>query len=284
MRGKAILVTAIAVAAMAFGFASAEAGFKKTSIKGSGHLSEEIHEFKNLRGVVNATWGDIDLQIGDENRLEVTMEDNLHQYLELDVDRGILKIRFRKGIRLKTRKPMTMKLTLGELEKAVLTGSGDMEAEDLVCEDLEITLSGSGDVDFDRLRARTLDATLTGSGDFDMRDVELGRASMLLSGSGDLEMRELKAEACEMRVTGSGDIAASGEVDDLKMTLTGSGDANAGKLRCENAVVKLSGSGDGRLEVTGTLTARLTGSGNFRYHGDPEVNKRVTGSGDLIHR
>ncbi len=285
MRGKALITAGtIAIALLAFGITGAEAGFKVKRVKGSGHLSSEVHEFKNLRGVVNGTWGDIELTLGDENRLEVTMEDNFHEYLDLDVRGGVLKIRFEKGVRIKSRKPMTMKLTLSSLETAVLSGSGDLEAEDLVCEDLELKLSGSGDVAIEGLRARSLDATLTGSGDLALRRADLGDASLSLTGSGDLVARKLEAGNCEVSITGSGDIRVGGKADALRLRLSGSGDADAGKLRCGSAQVRITGSGSGHVQVTDRLKATLTGSGDLRYSGDPRVSRQVTGSGDLIHR
>lgn len=282
MKARACILFVMMAGLIFASVADAKAGiFEHKRIKGSGQLSTETHDLDNLRGVINTTWGELEIRIGAEQGLEAEMEDNLHEHLVLDVDDGILKIRFAKGLHIKPRKSMRMKLTLGELEYVALTGSGDLSAENLQCRDLALKLTGSGDISINRLEAREVDARLTGSGNLTLAALDARSVDLLLSGSGDVDAPDLKADELAVSLSGSGDSSLSGRTKEQELRISGSGDYHGGKLASDLASVRVTGSGYARLDVSEQLEVFISGSGDVRVSGRPEISKRITGSGDL---
>jgi len=113
----------------------------------------------------------------------------------------------------------------------VLRGSGDIDVEDVICDDCDVQLVGSGDFDIGRLDAKEVAVSLTGSGDMEMNLWNVATTSLALKGSGDIKtvfMDGCKQVDCELH--GSGDIKLSGEVAHFNHHKVGSGDIDTSGL------------------------------------------------------
>lgn len=114
----------------------------------------------------------------------------------------------------------------------VLRGSGDIEFDDLLCDDSHVELVGSGNIDVKRLEAKTSDVTLVGSGDIDLGLCRVLSTRLGLKGSGDINVdfnEGCQVVDCELR--GSGDITLKGVVSRFSQKKTGSGDIHINELK-----------------------------------------------------
>lgn len=122
------------------------------------------------------------------------------------------------------------------------SGSGDIRFGELIVQDdIEMTSTGSGDIDADYLECENLSLHLTGSGDFSAQlDTEIFtarttgsgmiiasgscfRADFNTTGSGGVSAEDLDAEEAYIRITGSGDTTLKDGAHLKEIRMTGSG-------------------------------------------------------------
>jgi hypothetical protein len=252
------------------------------AIKGSGRVTEEVHKLRGFSGVEFGTVGDLYIKKGRRNELRIKAEENLHDYLEIDISGGTLEIESRRGVNLRPRKEMKFYLTVKELDSIVLSGAGDIEAPDLEGDNIRLVISGAGNIETGDLEADNIELKISGAGDLVVGDGDTGDLEIYISGAGNIEIDDLSARRVDLKISGSGDaIVRGGEADRQRIVITGSGDYKAVRLRSERASVRISGSGNATIYVEDELEARISGSGDVRYKGRPSVRGSVSGSGDL---
>ena len=250
------------------------------TVRGSGRLVEESYRFTGLTGVELATRGRLEIRLGDTEALQVSADDNLHDYFELTTDGGILRIGARPGIHLRPSRRIRYTLTVREIESIRLSSSGDATAPALRADRFEVRLDSSGDLSVDAIEADAVDVRLGSSGNLSVDAVQADAVDVRLGSSGDLSVDDLRAGSLAVRIGSSGDVRiGGGEVDSLDLTINSSGDYRGESVRGTRATVALSSSGDARLWAEESLGARVTSSGSVSYRGDPEVVESTSSSG-----
>ena len=191
---------------------------------------------------------------GDTCSVRVVGDKQLVKNLITQVINNELQIRMKpyKGdlMRLLNKTELNVYVTSPDLLAVKVAGSGDFEATGTVDTDtMRIALTGSGDMDFANLICDRIEATLRGSGDVELKNVQAGYANLNLLGSGDMKVILKIVRNTAVSLTGSGD---------LKVDFDGCGIVNS----------KLLGSGDielkGRIKQ---LTQNTTGSGDIETSG-----------------
>ena len=178
----------------------------------------------------------------DEPFLQVSIDENLLQYLNISVRNNRLVIKSEDNVNLLPSRFV------------IYTNSRSLS---------KVSIAGSGNVSLERaVNARDMNVSITGSGDF--------------------KTDSLYCEMLDVSITGSGDARLNGAATNAQYAITGSGDIRAFDFLTENLECRISGSGDIQAYVIKKLTARISGSGDIRYKGNPEsVDTKVTGSGDI---
>jgi hypothetical protein len=232
-------------------------------IRGDGPMEEVERDLGTMDAVELATIGTLHITQGDEIKLTVRAESNLHEYIQTDVRRGVLIIRSERGVNLRPRKAIEYHLTVPELTEVTLSSSGDAFAENWTADRLFINLEISGDMEWGAVSCPDLEIRLESSGDLyiDLWDGEMLRAR--LGSSGDLKICAGKTVEQEIEVRSSGDYYAS-------------------RLESETASVRTSSSGDAQVRVSDYLHARTSSSGDIVYYGRPELDVRSSSSGDIV--
>ena len=216
---KHSIVAALSLVLLIAGSASADwFGFGGKSIKGSGDAVTEERDVGSFKRIESNGSADIFVTIGKELSVTVTLDDNLIDLIETEVRGKTLKIDSRESY--STRLGCKIEITVPELERVYLRGSGDILVERLDAESFEFKLAGSG-----RLVAEgstdELELRLSGSGDIDTRDLIAQEAYVSISGSGDVRVHA--EESFDGRISGSGDIAIYGDPSDFSKSVSGSG-------------------------------------------------------------
>ncbi|WP_343303755.1 head GIN domain-containing protein [Chitinophaga niabensis] len=211
-------------------------------VRGSGNVSKEEHDLSKF-SVVEAS-GSMDVYItkGNASHATIEAEDNILPLIELIEENGRLEVRFKRNVRVNTRKQVKVFLTTAQLEAASLSGSGDLEIESHFETPVPVHLS--------------------------------------LSGSGNLNA-SFTAPELNIDLAGSGNLKIKGDTRDLKLNLAGSGDAHLEDLKTETADLDIAGSGDVDLHASRTLKANIVGSGDVNYKGNPTVTVNKIGSGSV---
>lgn len=215
-------------------------GFR--TVRGSGNLSTEERPVSGIERIALYGIGTVEVTLGDRESLMVEAEDNLLEYLETEVDNGVLELRTRNLINLQPRKDIRYLVTVKSIEGLEILGSGNIVMDKVDTPSMRLVIAGSGDIDLGDLTADSLDIT----------------------------------------IPGSGQVQVSGEVVSQTINVAGSGKVQAENLRSRSAEVRLAGSGDMTIWVTDDLTVRILGSGDIRYYGSPSLSQTILGSGNIV--
>ena len=231
-------------------------------IRTPGEIIEETRPINDVSGVVLAIQGHMVIEVGEEESLVIEGEDNIIDNITSEVQNGVLYIKSRNNLPLRNLKPIYYYLTVKDLNKIVISSSGDIEAPDLQANHFSVTLSSSGDLVMGDLDTETLTVRLSSSGNTKMDGLEANSLDINISSSGDLDI-------------------LGGEVEYQDITISSSGSYNARELESENADVLLSSSGTATILVKDQLTANLTSSGDLRYLGNPDLDVSISSSGRI---
>ncbi len=193
-------------------------GLSFRGIKGSGDLITEERDVGSFQRIESNGAADIYVTVGKELSVKVTFDDNLIDLIETKTRGKTLKIGNRENYR--SRHGCKIEITVPELERVYLRGSGDVLVERLESEFFEFRLSGSGSLVAEGT-TNELEVRLSGSGDIDTRNLIAREAYVNLSGSG--EIRVHAEESFDGSLSGSGDIAIYGNPPDFSKSISGSG-------------------------------------------------------------
>ena len=270
----------LACVALVFSTGCLDIVLGRESVRGSGSISDEHHPFSGLSGVELATRGELEIRLGDEEGLQVSADDNLHEFLSFTTDGGILTIDTRPGFDLRPSRPIRYTLTAREIAFVELSSSGDARAPALRADRIELRLNSSGDLQVGGIQAASVDISVNSSGDMSVDGVQADVVELRMRSSGDVEMDDLRASSFTVGISSSGDVRIrDGDVDDLDLTISSSGDYRGESVRATRATVALNSTGDARLWVEESLDAALNSTGSVAYRGDPEVVERSSSTG-----
>lgn len=239
---KKVLLKSIAALFVSILFLTSCNAQKYGRIKGSGNIINETRNVGSFEKVAVSGSFDVFLVKGNEGKLDIKIEDNLLAYLVTEVDNGKLKIKWKKGTSINTRKAVILTVYYKDIEAVSLSGSGDIIGKDLIkSNNFEVAVAGSGDIKLN-VKTNEMDAAISGSGDIDLE----------------------------------------GSSENFTAAIAGSGDIDAVNLKTDKAELRISGSGGITITVLNELIAKISGSGDIKYKGNPKIEDiKVSGSGDV---
>ena len=253
---RTILLTTLILATLVF----SACGIKV--IRGSGDMVSESRNVSGFDRVSLSGSGEVIITQGGEESLSVETDDNIMQYVKTEVRGGTLYLEMdEQGAAVLSPTRLTFTLSVKQLAGLSVSGSGDIEVDDIDTERMALDISGSGDIQIDSLATEKLE--------------------MSIDGSGDVRVDSLSAEEVESRIGGSGEVNLAGEAPTQNVEISGSGQYRAGNLQSETIEISIGGSGDAVVWATGSLKADISGSGSVKYYGSPTVDFSGSGSGDI---
>jgi hypothetical protein len=173
--------------------------------------------------------------------LQVTVDENIFPLLDISVQGKRLVITQNSDSTLHPSQ-LVIYTNSKDLNKINITGSGDIRLENAVnTGNMEIAVVGSGDVKADSLYCENLNVKITGSGDIILKGAA-GKAAYSIAGSGDIDALDYLVQELDCRVSGSGDIKAY-VYNQLKASISGSGDIRY-KGNPESVDTQVAGSGE----------------------------------------
>jgi len=239
---KTITKTIFATALTLFSFTVGQAQWGSKRVVGNGNVTTKTVSTQVYDGLKLVGSMDVHFVKGNEGTITVKAENNLHEYIIIEVKDDNLIVKTKKNYNIKTKKGIHITVPFQDISRVALVGSGDIDSKDTISSDnLDVSITGSGDIILD-VRASSLDVDIVGSGDINLK----------------------------------------GSTSDLDLTISGSGDFEGGSLSSENTKVTISGSGDASVNAKNNLKARVSGSGDIEYSGNPNTSdKKVSGSGTI---
>lgn len=158
------------------------------------------------------------LHVGEQRRLRVRAGEKVIDDVGTEVRDGTLHITFDHdgwgG------NDVVVEASVPKLEGIDVSGSGDVEADGIDADTLEVSSEGSADVVLTGT-ADALDVEVEGSGNADLADLRAREARVKVRGSGDADVRA--DDRLDVDVDGSGNVRYHGDPE-LTQRVDGSGD------------------------------------------------------------
>jgi len=208
-------------------------------ITGQGGMVTENIYMESVDGIELKLDGNVVLSQGDVQKISIVAQENILDNIEHEFENGIYELEFDRRVR--HHDGVTVYITLAEITKLAIRGSGEISGTDKIeCDDLKLKISGSGDIKLD-----------------------------------------VDANFINTRISGSGHTYLSGSTYSQEIDISGSGEYHAFSLESNNADVKISGSGDVNVAAQKNLDVKISGSGDVYFIGYPTIDLDISGSGNL---
>lgn len=251
--------------ALLFGFFAT--GRAADNVKGNGKpttVTMSVDDFNriDIDGIMDFSYVQSD---GNASKLEVTLDDNLHQYLDVQTTDRKLSIRFNKSVKVTQVTKFVVKANSKWLKDVRISGNANFMAQS--------ALSG------DELKVKGLDNSLIQF----LKPVEMGVLKLNVNNSANIVAENIKVDQLECNMDGSGSIRLkNGTANQANYNIVSSGDIHAFGVQVKNATCKVAGSGTMEIYPLDNLKANLVGKGNIRYKGEiKNVEQRIIGKGKI---
>lgn len=209
-------------------------------VVGSGTITSESHTLSTFHTVVLEGTGNIRITKGAEQLSSIDADDNIHEYIQMSVTDGILKIKTEQGISFRD-VSITYNLTMTDLEKISIVGAGDLLIlGNYVADLVTVEVIGAGNINAE-LTVDTLTTNLVGAGIFTY-DGSAYKHKVLLAGAGSISSYSLQTNFTDITLAGTGNIQVT-----VSQTLK----------------ALISGLGNIYYQGTPTIDASITGFGSI---------------------
>jgi hypothetical protein len=211
-------------------------------VTGNGNVVSQDRDTKSFNEVHSRGSFNVVLTDGTDRKVRVEAEENLQQYITVEVQDDALVISTKKLVNLHPTKAMTVYVTAHALKGVKLSGSGNVKSTN----------------------------TLTGSDEFEAKS----------SGSGNMTL-DVETNSLDVAISGSGNMSLKGRTKNLDGSISGSGNIKARNLQADDTSIKISGSGGAEVVANVKLDSRIAGSGSVKYWGNASVDTKIAGSGSV---
>ena len=187
-------------------------------VKGSGDLETRSFDLDSFDQIRIDGGFDLEITMGDEQIVRITIDDNLWDLLEAEVEDGTLELDWKKSCR--PNGDCKINLVMRQLEKIKINGAGDVEIEDFQGKSFDFVCNGAGDLTMDG-QVDELKIRISGAGDVDTRHLEAKRVDVSISGAGNAEVRA--SRFLKGRISGVGNLEYYGDPDEKDTRVSGIG-------------------------------------------------------------
>jgi hypothetical protein len=188
------------------------------SIDGSGDLVTRTLDLDGFSEIDVGGCYDVTVSFGREQKVELTADDNLIEYLEIEVRGRTLELDFERD--LDPSESPRLEIVVPRLEAVSVHGAGSLEIEDIAGDSFEFDLSGAGSLAIDG-EVDELEIQLSGAGSVDARDLRARQAEVRLSGAGNATIQV--TDRLRARISGVGNLTYYGDPDDRDVHVSGLG-------------------------------------------------------------
>ena len=219
-------------------------------VRGSGKLTTESYDYSNFTHIDVSSAFRIDITRSGSYSVQVTVDDNLLEYVEISQEGETLEVSL-KTVTLLWPVTMEVKITMPELRGLVISGA------------TRCTISSFSST-------KNLDVELSGASSLDLVDISSGDVKFNVYGASKVT-GDIIADDTEFDIGGASTVQLEGSAGDMVVDADGASRANLAGFTVENANIKFSGASAGTVNVYGRLDADLSGASTLAYLGDPAM-------------
>ena len=272
---KNILLLVLTIGSLTSCMVSAE-----TIVPSKNYITKKV-KVDNFEGISTATSIDVAYtQTSGNQDIEIYAPDNLMEFVKVEVEGGILKVRFHsdkdKGMSISGSHQTEVRVSAPAVHAFHASSSGDIILKNGLQTAGKVSLksSSSGDIEGGKVKCDELLVSASSSGDVDLEKVECTLLEVSASSSGDVEIERLRAEKVSADASSAGDVILSGVCRSAKFSASSSGDVEAKNLKADVVKANASSAGDITCHAVESLDATTSSAGNVNYKGNPQIESR----------
>jgi hypothetical protein len=188
------------------------------SIGDDGPRTSQTRDLDGFTRVDNDSSVDLELHVGEPQHVRVRAGEKVIDDVRTTVRDGTLHVSFdHRGF---GGDDVVVEASVPRLTAIDASGSGDVDADGIDADALDVSSEGSADISLTGATGR-LELELEGSGDADLERLQAREARVSVSGSGDADVRA--GDRLDVSVEGSGDVRYHGDPH-VEEHVDGSGD------------------------------------------------------------
>ena len=229
--------------------------------RGSGKLVTESYDYNKFTDINAASAFRIDITRSDSYSVQLTVDDNLLEYVEISQEGETLEISL-KDVTLIWPVTMEAKITMPELSELVIS-----EATKCVISDF--------------ISTKNLDIELLGASSLDLVDISAGDVQFTVSDASRV-IGDIAADGTEFNIDGASAVRLGGSANDMIVNADGASHAELTDFKVENANIKFTGASTGTINVFGKLDADLSGASTLTYLGVPAMGSISTSGASTL--
>jgi Putative auto-transporter adhesin, head GIN domain len=185
------------------------------SSSSAGNIDEEpsnvTSESRNVSGFEEVELqgvGNLSIQQTDSESLTVEAEEDVLSKIRTEVENDRLIIGPEPNTSIQTTQPINYDLTVKDLNALKVSGSGNVDAEDISTDELAVTTSGTGNVKISG-EADSQGINISGSGSYQAEDLESKEVKVDVGGSGSAIVNV--SDELDAKVSGIGSVEYIGD-------------------------------------------------------------------------
>ena len=201
-------------------------------VRGNGVEATRSYDLPAFTAIHVAGSMDVFYTQGPQGIILTTDENLLDLYTIESVD-NTLKINTKSGYSINPKTKSYVTVSSEDLNAVKISGSGECDIKGTLDTkgDFNFSVSGSGDLDADAIICKNFSSKINGSGDVDVKALMAETTTLTINGSGDIEINGKDAGDIIAKINGSGDISLSGKARSLTQKVNGSGDISTRGLQ-----------------------------------------------------
>ena len=165
--------------------------------------------------------------------ITLTADENLLDLYVIESVDNVLRISTKSGYSIINRSKTFVSVSSEDLSKVKLAGSGECDIKGTLNTkgDFSFAIAGSGDLDADAIICKAFSAKINGSGDVEVNALTAETTTLTINGSGDIDIKCKDAGDINAKINGSGDISLSGKARSISSKVNGSGSVSTRELQ-----------------------------------------------------
>ena len=138
---------------------------------------------------------------GEGESIVIEADDNIHEYIQVEMKGAMLKINTKKGIQLQPKTPLNYYISFKEIKDITLRGAVQLKAPMMQGKKIELNLEGSSRVDA-TIMAEKLEVKIQGASKVNLEG-KVDTQELEVKGSAQYYAGKLKSKKADIEVTGS---------------------------------------------------------------------------------
>ncbi len=236
---KIILLAYVVVAFIALPSCS-----KDKKIKPSGDIISETFDLASFKSIVVENGIDVIIQQGNTQKVELKTDNNIMEYVEIQVESGALSIGIRDNVNILSDRTIEMNIVVDTLNSIIASGGSFIDIPQIFsAENINLSLSGGS----------------------------------LLNGI-------IETEDATVNCSGGSIITLSGETEKIDVLASGGSVVSAYDFIADDVFLELSGGCVAEVFVNNTLSVVASGGSSVSYKGNGSVVSQVLTGGSTINK